>query len=885
MLNFLRYKVSADKRRYVEAGYDLDLTYITDRIIAMALPSEGLEKSYRNNVDDVARLLEEKHLGRYMIYNLSERSYDYSKFHNRVHTWCSWPDHHSPPLVLLLQICKSIYLWLNTHPENAVVVHCLAGKGRTGTVIASLLILGGLLQDADKALHFFASRRSLNMWGVTNPSQRRAVQYIEQVIVHGRQPNYKAYRLREVIMHTIPNFDNKGCSPFIELYSTNRGCLLFSGTQKDEYNEFHTPLFYSSEKDQVACFPVDQVIRGDIVLLLKHVTPIYRTEPVVAMCRVQFHTGMLDLDFKGDNTYVCTFTRADFDDAYKDKRFNKDFTLKLVLEEVEASQLTKYDQLDGEWIAEERALLEWQPTGKVDGSICFFDAEEAELEARIQSARETLGLEGVEVAKSGYLIKQGHRVKNWKRRWFVLNNNTLSYFKSPRAVKPNGVITVDNIVVIVQKEDQITDSAVFSYKISPAHKSDVCCLLRVDDHVWSGCADGTISIWDHKKSLRFSEFQAHTEQTAVLDLIIAGDWVVSAGQDGMVQVWDKNHKHIAKLRGHDKNTKICLLHISSAEPDSKLLLSGDSKGVIMIWDLNTLSCKGSIQLDIAVQHMCLSDSEVWVAVDAFIYTFDYRNWKRKGVSWKAHDKKIHRLLPVDQNIWSCSDDKQICVWSAKTRTRLKTLRWHSEAVCNLTLVGKHVWSSSLDGQTALWSVQAHKFLGEVRGRHDRGMGSVVNVDNGMLWSSSVRVPNHQGKLEGETTIGLWSYVKEMTNCFELITTTESYIIQADTKEERDEWIDAIEAARAKNQAKSNSVQPLGSSWILIGDTPSDPRRRPLFGAQSTPNGNGSGSNPQLGASRQNARRPFLVASLPPSTSALSEVRPFLHIIGGITRTS
>lgn len=81
----LRAKVSADKRRFQEGNYDLDLSYVTDRIIGMAFPSEGIEKAFRNDIDDVARLLEERHSGHYMLYNLAApRAYDYRKFHNKV---------------------------------------------------------------------------------------------------------------------------------------------------------------------------------------------------------------------------------------------------------------------------------------------------------------------------------------------------------------------------------------------------------------------------------------------------------------------------------------------------------------------------------------------------------------------------------------------------------------------------------------------------------------------------------------------------------------------------------------------------------------------------------------------------------------------------------
>jgi serine/threonine protein kinase len=47
--------------------------------------------------------------------------------------------------------------------------------------------------------------------------------------------------------------------------------------------------------------------------------------------------------------------------------------------------------------------------------------------------------------KKGYLTKEGEIVKSWKRRWFVLSSETLSYYKTQKEDKPLGVIRLKDI--------------------------------------------------------------------------------------------------------------------------------------------------------------------------------------------------------------------------------------------------------------------------------------------------------------------------------------------------------------------------------------------------------------------------------------------------------
>jgi hypothetical protein len=65
--------VSSNKRRYQddEGGFDLDLAYVCDRLIAMAIP--GVQDAiYRNDIREVARFLSSRHYAAFCVVNLAE---------------------------------------------------------------------------------------------------------------------------------------------------------------------------------------------------------------------------------------------------------------------------------------------------------------------------------------------------------------------------------------------------------------------------------------------------------------------------------------------------------------------------------------------------------------------------------------------------------------------------------------------------------------------------------------------------------------------------------------------------------------------------------------------------------------------------------------------
>ena len=82
--NIVKALVSKKKKRFCYDGFDLDLTYITSRIIAMGMPSSNLEGLYRNSMEEVQKFLNTRHPLHYKVYNLcEERDYPKNSFYKQ----------------------------------------------------------------------------------------------------------------------------------------------------------------------------------------------------------------------------------------------------------------------------------------------------------------------------------------------------------------------------------------------------------------------------------------------------------------------------------------------------------------------------------------------------------------------------------------------------------------------------------------------------------------------------------------------------------------------------------------------------------------------------------------------------------------------------------
>lgn len=312
--------VSKNKNRFCYDGYDLDLTYITTRIIAMGIPSTSIKGIYRNSMDKVQSFLNTRHPSQYKVFNLcKEKEYSDDLFFKQGY----YPieDHEAPPINSIIPFCLDAKAFLDEDENNIIAVHSKAGKGRAGTFICCLLMFMRVFKTADECLQYYGMMRMESGKGVTVPSQIRYVEYFEKILKYNMGYPLKFIRkcFMKIRMFTIPMFQKKYMTSFS---IDNSGFTFNSGKQKHILQE---------QNNAVLDFIIDNllIVEGDVQVVFYRNHMLGKKEKIF---KFWFNTNFIP-----NNGNIIEFNKKSIDIACKDKNckyFKSEFKIEVHLANV-----------------------------------------------------------------------------------------------------------------------------------------------------------------------------------------------------------------------------------------------------------------------------------------------------------------------------------------------------------------------------------------------------------------------------------------------------------------------------------------------------------------------------------------------------------------------
>ncbi|XP_045446262.1 cyclin-G-associated kinase [Melitaea cinxia] len=298
------------------ARADLDISYITSRVIVMSYPSELLESAYKtNHIEDVRMYLESRYPGgRYCVYTTHEAR---ARFPRRqlVCDGALWPrDELSAPLLApTYALLQHMYQYLGRDDKSALVIACQDGKSRSCMLLCGLLLYARLVSVPEDALQIFAVKRTPIC---LPPSQLRYLYYLSNIIrAEPILPHFRPVSLVSLTIQPVPLFTKArdGCRPFLEVYNEDR---LISPPLRN-YESMH--LFMMTEGK--VTLPLDATAAGDVTVVVTHARQQLGRLQRVPMLSVAFHTGFLDYD-----QHVIKFTRSEIDGIDESSPVNEHFS-------------------------------------------------------------------------------------------------------------------------------------------------------------------------------------------------------------------------------------------------------------------------------------------------------------------------------------------------------------------------------------------------------------------------------------------------------------------------------------------------------------------------------------------------------------------------------
>uniref|UniRef100_A0A8C2ZV93 Auxilin n=1 Tax=Cyclopterus lumpus TaxID=8103 RepID=A0A8C2ZV93_CYCLU len=316
---------------------ELDIAYITSRIIVMSYPAESVQIGCQNHVEDIRSFLDSRHADHYTVFNLSQRNYRGAKFSNRV-SECNWPSRQAPSLHNLFAVCKNMHNWLKQNPKNVCVITCSDVRAPSGVLVCAMFCFCHLFNNPVPAMQLLSAKRpGSGLW----PSHRRYIGYVCSMVSEKPSlPHSKPLMIKGLTVIPVPCFNKQrsGCRPFCDVLIGET--KIFTTAQEYERMREHRV------QEGKVVFPLGVSVQGDVVVSVYHMRSTIggRLQAKVSntqIFQIQFHTG-----FIAPGTTTLKFTKPELDACDSPEKYPQLFHAIL---DVEVEGVDKQKDLTPPW--------------------------------------------------------------------------------------------------------------------------------------------------------------------------------------------------------------------------------------------------------------------------------------------------------------------------------------------------------------------------------------------------------------------------------------------------------------------------------------------------------------------------------------------------------
>ena len=225
----------------------------------------------------------------------------------------------------------------------------------------------------------------------------------------------------------------------------------------------------------------------------------------------------------------------------------------------------------------------------------------------------------------------------------------------------------------------------------------------------------------------------HTDTIRALAVAPDGSWLVSAGQDGMVRIWDAaTGSEQGTLAGHTGLTVAV-----AVASDSSWLATGSVNRTVQVWDVATGTKRATLTGHTGwVQAVAVASDSSWLVSagqDGTVRLWDVATG-RELATLTGHTDWVEAVAVAPDGSWLAtgSRDRTIRIWDVATGRELATLTGHTSLVTAVAVAPDGSWLATgggIDGTIRIWDVAPWRELATLTG-HTGGVRAVAVAPNG-----------------------------------------------------------------------------------------------------------------------------------------------------------